>query len=281
MKIIHNIDDMRKLVREYRDNKKSIGFVPTMGALHKGHMSLVESSKKDNDITVMSIYVNPTQFGPKEDLASYFRPIEQDKEMAQYYNVDVLFLPSDEIMYKTNETAFVTENTLSQILCGAYRPGHFQGVCTIVTKLLHIVSPHHIYLGQKDAQQLRILQKMVSELFFDVKVVPAQTIREDDGLACSSRNGYLHDEERLVAPSIYQSILLAKNAFEKGERRSEVLLSIVRSHLQKFPLVDVQYIEIVSWDNFEKIELIEKTTLLAVACFVGKTRLIDNIIFTP
>ncbi|MEZ4819517.1 MAG: pantoate--beta-alanine ligase [Bdellovibrionota bacterium] len=203
MKIVQTIAEVQSFVREKKKNGQSIGFVPTMGALHKGHMSLIDASKQENNVTVMSIYVNPTQFGPKEDLASYFRPIEKDKAMARDYAVDLLFLPSDETMYSRLQSVAVTEKHLSQVLCGAYRPGHFDGVCTIVSKLLHIVNPDRLYSGMKDAQQLRIIEKW-SKIYFSLCKWFQLQPREDDGLACSSCNNYLDTNRREIAPVLFQ-----------------------------------------------------------------------------
>lgn len=281
MKIASDIQTLRNHLRGFSQSNQTVGFVPTMGALHKGHISLVQSSKRQNDKTVMSIYVNPTQFGPKEDLASYFRPIEKDKELAQSFGVDVLFLPDDSMMYPEHTPIRIHEAHFSNTLCGAYRPGHFDGVCTVVAKLLHLVQPTRLYLGKKDAQQLRVLTHMVRALFFDVEVVGAPTVREEDGLACSSRNGYLTPQERSIAPEIYRALTKAAVEFEEGERDRKKLLRQAQDHLQTIDPIDVQYLELLSWDRFEADDVVTTPSILAIAAVLGKTRLIDNVWLTP
>lgn len=279
MIIAHSTQELRAFLSQSVAQDASVGFVPTMGALHQGHISLVQASKKQCDVTVMSIFVNPTQFGPKEDLSSYFRPIEKDTEMAKTYGVDVLFLPGEQDIYPPLDSFTISEQTFSSKLCGAYRPGHFQGVCTVVAKLLHLVRPNYLFLGKKDAQQLRIIEKMVEDLFFDVTVVGAPTVREESGLAFSSRNGYLSKDERGAASILYKSLTRAQIEFEKGQRNPDALVACVDEVLSSEPKVRPQYVEILQWRDFARpVQRIDQTCLLAIACFIGDTRLIDNII---
>jgi len=281
MKIVSTIAQAKTFVQNMRQDNKSIGFVPTMGALHQGHMSLVQACQQDNDITVMSIYVNPTQFGPQEDLASYFRPIEQDTQMALDYGVDLLFLPSDQHMYAPQASTYVVERRISQLLCGKYRPGHFDGVCTIVLKLLNILTPHRLYLGLKDVQQFRIIENMARDLCLPVEVIGTKIIREKDGLACSSRNLYLSPELRLIAPILFQALSSTKALLESGETSAAQLITHTRKIIGQEKELGIQYIELLDWMDFTPIAQVQNTCVLALACFLGKTRLIDNIRLSP
>ncbi|MCB0326976.1 MAG: pantoate--beta-alanine ligase [Bdellovibrionales bacterium] len=260
---------------------QDIGFVPTMGALHEGHLSLVDQSLAHRKRTVMSIFVNPAQFGPQEDLDAYPRPFEKDMELAKSRGVDLLFSPEVSEMYGRPDSIRITENHFSRDLCGKYRKGHFDGVCTIVAKLLLLIQPSHLYLGNKDAQQVRVLEKMCQDLFFSTKVIGVPTVREESGLAMSSRNQYLSTEEKHLAAQLYQALSKAKDIFVEGERNSEVILSVARKHLDAFPDINLQYIELLQWEDFSKPERVQKKSLLALAAFLGKTRLIDNVFLDP
>ena len=278
MQISHDLKTWRQQKNELCKKGDSLGFVPTMGALHAGHLSLVEKAKQHCDRTVMSIFVNPTQFAPTEDFALYPRPIEKDIELAKQAGVDLLFIPSPETIYTETPSIRVRETHFSQHLCGKFRPSFFEGICTVVCKLLQIVQPSHLILGQKDAQQVRILQSMCSQLFFPTEVLVGDIIREENGLAMSSRNRYLCDAERKEAASIYASLQKAKLAFETGERETQKILGLVTESLQTSTSVEPQYVELCQWSDFSQPSQIKSKSLLAIAAFIGKTRLIDNIL---
>ncbi|EKF49382.1 pantoate--beta-alanine ligase [Thermosipho africanus H17ap60334] len=277
MKVIEKIEEMKKISREILESKKAIGFVPTMGFLHEGHLSLVKAAKSENDITVVSIFVNPTQFGPNEDYNNYPRDLERDLSMLKDMEVDYVFVPSVEEMYPDSFSTYVEEIKLSRFLCGASRPGHFRGVCTVVTKLFNIVKPTRAYFGQKDAQQFRVLRRMVRDLNMDVELVEMPIVREPDGLALSSRNTYLNDEERKEAVRLYKSLLRAKELIESGEKDVEIIKNEMKKILTH-PLLRIDYIEIVDEENLEPVEKIDRRVIIAIAVFVGRARLIDNMI---
>ncbi|MBZ4650514.1 pantoate--beta-alanine ligase [Thermosipho sp. (in: thermotogales)] len=277
MKVIEKIEEMKKISKEILESKKAIGFVPTMGFLHEGHLSLVKAAKSENDITVVSIFVNPTQFGPNEDYNNYPRDLERDLSMLKDMEVDYVFVPSVEEMYPDSFSTYVEEIKLSRFLCGASRPGHFRGVCTVVTKLFNIVKPTRAYFGQKDAQQFRVLRRMVRDLNMDVELVEMPIVREPDGLALSSRNTYLNDEERKEAVRLYKSLLRAKELIESGEKDVEIIKNEMKKILTH-PLLRIDYIEIVDEENLEPVEKIDRRVIIAIAVFVGRARLIDNMI---
>ncbi|MDK2838732.1 MAG: pantoate--beta-alanine ligase [Thermosipho sp. (in: thermotogales)] len=277
MKVIEKIEDMKKISKEILESKKTIGFVPTMGFLHEGHLSLVKAAKSENDITIVSIFVNPTQFGPNEDYNNYPRDLERDLSMLKDMEVDYVFVPSVEEMYPDSFSTYVEEIKLSRFLCGASRPGHFRGVCTVVTKLFNIVKPTRAYFGQKDAQQFRVLRRMVRDLNMDVELVEMPIVREPDGLALSSRNTYLNDEERKEAVRLYKSLLRAKELIESGEKDVEIIKNEMKKILTH-PLLRIDYIEIVDEENLEPVEKIDRRVIIAIAVFVGRARLIDNMI---
>jgi len=276
-KLIRSIDDMKSIVKELKENKKSIGFVPTMGYLHRGHISLVECSKKDNDITVLSIFVNPIQFGENEDFDKYPRDIERDLEIANQAGVDYIFNPDYKEMYPEGYSTYVIMESMVDKLCGAYREGHFKGVLTVVNKLFNIVKPDRAYFGKKDYQQYKVIQKMVKDLNMDVEVVGCPLIREEDGLALSSRNKYLSPEERESALSLSKALFKAKELFEAGERDVDKLKSVIRDIISAYPNTNIQYIEIVDGETLESKDKAERGDVIALAVFVGDTRLIDNI----
>lgn len=279
MKFVEKIEEIREMVKNEKHRGKKIGFVPTMGCLHEGHLSLIRKAKEISDCVVVSIFVNPMQFGPNEDFDKYPRTLENDMKLIKNEGVFALFHPSIKEMYPNNFSSYVEiKGKISEIMCGARRIGHFRGVATVVSKLFNIITPDIAVFGQKDAQQAKIIQKMVKELNFDVKIVISKTIREEDGLAMSSRNSYLNKEERCVAPLIYEGLMNAKRAFEFGEKSSEKLKEIVKKTILKSPLFTIDYIELVDYDTFEEIEKVEVPSLLSVACFLSKTRLIDNVI---
>ena len=276
--IVEKVKDMKKLSEKYLKENKTIGFVPTMGFLHEGHLSLVRRAREENDIVVVSIFVNPTQFGPNEDYESYPRDFERDVKLLKELNVDVVFYPSVEEMYPKDFSTYVEETKLSRYLCGKSRPGHFRGVCTIVTKLFNIVRPTRAYFGQKDAQQFRVIKRMVRDLNMDVELVECPIVREHDGLAMSSRNIYLSDDERAQALALYNSLKLAENLIKNGERDAEVVKNAMKEFLSRYDKVKIDYVEIVDEETLEPVKHIEGKVIVAIACWVGKARLIDNVI---
>jgi len=278
MRLVHTVAEMKKIVNDILKSGKSIGFVPTMGYLHKGHLSLVEAARKENDVVVVSIFVNPTQFGPNEDYNRYPRDLERDLRLLEPIGVDYVFNPSVEEMYPAIYSTYVEEVELSKYLCGASRPGHFRGVCTVVTKLFNIVKPTKAYFGQKDAQQFRVLKRMVRDLNMDVEMIEMPIVREEDGLAMSSRNVYLNPEERKEATRLYKSLLKAKELIESGERDVQKIKSEMLKILDH-PLLKVDYVEVVDEETLRPVEKIERKVIVALAVFVGKARLIDNMIF--
>jgi len=276
--IVTRLEDMQRLSLEYKRRGKTVGFVPTMGYLHEGHTSLINIARKHADIVVVSIFVNPIQFGPSEDYNRYPRDIERDKEILEKMGVDIMFYPSVDDLYPEGFTTYVEVKGLSDKLCGRYRPGHFRGVTTVVAKLFNIVIPDIAVFGEKDAQQAIIIKRMVRDLNFPVKIIVGPTVREPDGLAMSSRNEYLTEEERKVAPAIYQSLLLAKNLVEQGERDASKIIAAMYEFLSKYERIKVEYIEIVDKEGLNPIERLEKgEALIAIAAYLGKARLIDNI----
>lgn len=275
--VIADLDEMRRLVMEARGAGKTVGFVPTMGYFHRGHLSLMERARAENDLVVVSIFVNPTQFGPAEDFQEYPRDLERDLAMAEEAGVDIVFHPRVEDMYPQPYRTYVVVEGITETLCGAFRPGHFRGVATVVTKLFHIIPAHRAYFGAKDAQQALVIKKMVEDLNFDIEIVVCPTVREEDGLAMSSRNVYLKEAERKAATALYRSLLAAREMLERGERRSSVLLEEMRRVLDQEPLVRPEYVEIVDCVDLEPVEKVEGEVLIALAAKVGRARLIDNL----
>lgn len=281
MKVICKKNELKEIISEAKKTK-NIALVPTMGALHKGHKSLIDRAVKENDFTIVSVFVNPTQFGPNEDYDKYPRTLEDDIKLCTLADADVVFAPSpkemyDDIYFEEKETTLVCPPyKYVNKLCGKSRPGHFDGVCTVVSKLFNLSKCKRAYFGKKDAQQLFIIKKMVSELDFDIEIVPVDIVREDDGLATSSRNTYLSDSDRKIAPNIYRGLNKAKELYNKGIKESQTLIDASMSYLEEF---DVDYVEIVSIDDFEKIDIIDKKALMLVAAKTPdkKVRLIDNI----
>lgn len=282
MDVIQTIADMREWSRESLRLDRSIGFVPTMGYLHDGHISLAERSVLENDLTVMSIFVNPTQFGPSEDLATYPRDLEGDLQKADEAGVQVVFAPSAEEMYGEGSLTMVSVGHLTDRMCGMSRgQAHFRGVCIVVAKLLNIVTPTRMYLGQKDAQQALVIGRMVQDLCIDTEVIVCPIVREGDGLAMSSRNKYLSDEERERATVLYRALCAGRDAIRKGEDDPMRIREIMTTHILTVPDVDIDYLEIVDADTLIDMEKIDDLTLLAGAVFVGSTRLIDNLLVHP
>lgn len=278
MEVITSVSEMQSRSMKMRCDGRVIGFVPTMGYFHEGHLSLMRRAKSECDIVVVSIFVNPIQFAPGEDYERYPRDIERDLKMAEEVGVDIIFSPSIEEMYPEGYSTYVHVEKLTEGLCGAFRLGHFRGVTTVVTKLFNIVMPHKAYFGEKDYQQLVVIKRMVRDLNFPIEIVPCPTVREEDGLAMSSRNVYLSPEEKRAALLLSRGLMAAKELFERGERNAKALKRIVEEHLRSSPIVQPQYIEVVDAETLEPVECIEGDVVIALAAFVGKARLIDNVI---
>lgn len=279
MKVLKKISDVREVVKKWRKEGYTIGFVPTMGYLHEGHESLIKRASKENDKVVVSVFVNPMQFGPKEDLASYPRDLEHDSAVCERAGADIIFHPEAEEMYLDDFASFVDVNGLSEGLCGKSRPIHFRGVCTVVTKLFNIVTPDRAYFGQKDAQQLAIIKRIVRDLNMNLEIIGCPIVREEDGLAKSSRNTYLSKEERIAATILSKSLKAGKEAIDKGERDSSKVIDVITNVLNSEPLAKIDYVEVVDSLSMAKVDKIEKSVLVAIAVYIGKTRLIDNFIF--
>lgn len=276
MKILNAIAAMRAWSLDAKRAGARIAFVPTMGALHAGHISLMHTARSNADRLVVSIFVNPLQFGPQEDFERYPRDLERDRSLCEAAGVDVLFHPQVEEMYGGRPSVYVEGNELSQGLCGAFRPGHFRGVLTVVTKLLNIVCPDVAVFGQKDAQQARLIQQLVGDLNFPVSVLVAPTLREADGLAMSSRNMYLNPDERMRASGISKALRAGVVLASTGERNAEKIKEAMRSVLDKAKPDQVEYVEIVAWETLLPVEQIDRKCLAAIAARFGNTRLIDN-----
>ncbi len=280
------IETNPSVVRAYSDAQrragKKIGFVPTMGYLHQGHMSLVEYAAHENDVVIVSIYVNPTQFAPTEDLAKYPRDFEKDKALCENAGVAMIFFPTNESMYPNGFNTYVVPEALSQNLCGKSRPIHFRGVCTVVTKLFNIVNPDAAYFGQKDYQQYKIIEQMVVDLNMTTRTVPCPIVRESDGLAMSSRNVYLSVDERRFALSISQALGMARDMLSAGERKASVILEVMHTHIEKTGIARVDYLQCVNETTLEDVENIDCVAKVVFACAVyfGKTRLIDNMVWS-
>lgn len=277
--IINTIQELKRLLKNARDSKKTIGFVPTMGFLHEGHLSLIRRAKLENDIVVVSIFVNPTQFGPNEDFATYPRDIDADTKHATEAGADVIFNPSVGEMYPEGSSSWVeVEGDITTILCGASRPTHFKGVTTVVNILFNLVQPDKAYFGQKDAQQAAVLTKMVRDLHIEVEMVICPIVREADGLALSSRNTYLNKDERAQATILNKSLQMANEAFLKGETNAGNLVKLIENNINTMPLAEIDYVKIYSYPSLAKCDKIVQTAIIALAVKFGKTRLIDNII---
>ncbi len=279
IKIINTPEQMQQHADALRCSGKSIAFVPTMGCLHEGHLSLIRIAKIHGDYTVLSIFVNPAQFGANEDFDSYPKQFEKDARAAEAEGVDTIFAPEKESLYGNGYETYVTLENLPHHLCGLFRPGHFRGVATVVTKLFNIVKPHAAVFGEKDFQQLAVIRRMTSDLNLDVKIIGAPIVREPDGLAMSSRNIYLSDDQRPSALSLYQSLLMAKEMIGKGETRAARIIEKVSRHIESLPETEIDYVTLSDPDTLDEVETIDGTVLLALAVRVGgKCRLIDNMV---
>uniref|UniRef100_A0A7C2ID57 Pantothenate synthetase n=1 Tax=Ammonifex degensii TaxID=42838 RepID=A0A7C2ID57_9THEO len=281
MQIFDKIADMRAYLAEARARGERIGFVPTMGFLHKGHLALIRSAREDPEVdrVVVSIFVNPLQFGPREDYRTYPRDLKRDEELCRSGGTDALFIPPVEEMYPEGFATYVEVTGITELLCGRSRPGHFRGVATVVAKLFNIVQPDSAYFGIKDAQQVVVIRRMVADLNFPVKVKVHPTVREEDGLAVSSRNVYLGPEERQAATVLYRSLKLAGEAIARGERDAARLKQFIEETITAEPLARLDYAEVVSWPDLKPIESLQPgEVLLAVAAYFGRARLIDNLL---
>jgi pantoate--beta-alanine ligase len=281
MKVCSTIFEARTACRDARGRGKRLGLVPTMGALHEGHLSLVRAARAQCDVVAVSIFVNPTQFGPTEDLTKYPRQFERDCELLEKEDVEILFAPPIEEIYPDGEVTWVTVEGLSEKLDGRSRPGHFRGVTTVVAKLFHIIEPDAAFFGQKDAAQLTVIRRMVRDLNFPVAIVACSIVREPDGLAMSSRNAYLRREERGRALVLQRSLQRVSQEFQSGERMAARLISAAKEIFAREAQVVLDYFEIVDPDTLEPVERISQTTVVAVAAYVGSTRLIDNLLLKP
>lgn len=278
MRVIEKISDMKAAVKSQKESGKSIGFVPTMGYLHDGHMSLVRASKMENDFTVMSIFVNPTQFGPNEDYDKYPRDMNRDVRLAEEAGVDIVFAPTVQEMYPDGYKTYVNVEGLTETLCGKSRPGHFRGVTTVVCKLFNIIQPDKAYFGQKDAQQVAVVKKMVKDLNMNLEIIMCPIVREPDGLAMSSRNVYLKPEERKAAVILSRSLFEAEDMIKNGERDKAKIIRHITRKIMSENLAEIDYVQVVDAENLQEIESINGKVLIAIAARFGGTRLIDNTI---
>jgi pantoate--beta-alanine ligase len=275
MQVVKTIAEMRELRQQLSG---SVGFVPTMGYLHDGHLSLVKQARAETSTVVVSIFVNPTQFGPSEDLGTYPRDLNRDLKMLEQERTDIVFVPSDEEMYPSAYSSWVDVEKVTDYLEGASRPGHFRGVATVCTKLFNIVQPSKAYFGQKDAQQAVVMKKMVADLNMDLEIVVSPTLRESDGLAMSSRNTYLNPRERKAALVLFKSLSLARQLWQDGEKDADRIRQQMTSLIQKEPLAQIDYVSIADANTLAELETIDRPALASLAVRIGKARLIDNVI---
>ena len=278
MKVVTTVKEVRDYVKQWKKNGETVGFVPTMGYLHEGHGSLITKARENNDKVVVSIFVNPMQFGPTEDLDSYPRDLEKDSKFCESLGADLIFHPEPEEMYHDDFSSYVDMSVLTEELCGLSRPVHFRGVCTVVTKLFNIVQPDNAYFGQKDAQQLAIIKHMVQDLNMDINVVGCPIVREEDGLAKSSRNTYLSPEERKAALILSKTVKLAKELIDAGEKDADVVVAKMKENIETEPMAKIDYVKAVNGLTMQQQKEIKAPMLIAMAVYIGKTRLIDNMI---
>lgn len=280
MQIVSTVEEVREQVKAWRQGGLSVGLVPTMGYLHEGHRSLIDKAVEQNDRVVVSVFVNPIQFGPGEDLATYPRDLERDAVLCENAGASLIFHPEPADMYFDDFCTYIDMSGLTEGLCGKTRPTHFRGVCTVVGKLFNIVEPDRAYFGQKDAQQLAVIRRMVRDLNFPLEIVGCPIIREEDGLAKSSRNTYLSPEERRAAVILHKGLEKGEELVRSGEKSAAVVKKVIRDILESEPLARVDYVDIVDFDNIQEIDTLGDSVLVAVAVYIGKTRLIDNFIVT-
>ena len=278
MKIVETIAEVREQVKQWRKEGLTVGLVPTMGYLHEGHKSLIDRAVAENDRVVVSVFVNPMQFGPSEDLESYPRDMDRDAALCEKAGASLIFHPDPSEMYHKDFSSFVDMTTLTGGLCGKTRPIHFRGVQTVVLKLFHIVTPDRAYFGQKDAQQLAVIKRMVKDLNVDTEIIGCPIIREEDGLAKSSRNTYLSADERQAALVLSRSLKIGKQLVDAGEKSAQAVKDAIIAEINKEPLAKIDYVDVVDFDTITPVDEIKGTTLVAIAVYIGKTRLIDNFI---
>ncbi len=276
--VVHEIEEVREAVRQWRNEGLSVGLVPTMGYLHAGHKSLIDRAVKENDRVVVSLFVNPMQFGPTEDLNTYPRDLEADTKLCDASGAHIIFNPEPKEMYADGFCSFVDMTGPTSELCGKSRPIHFRGVCTVVNKLFNIVTPDRAYFGQKDAQQLAVIRRMVKDLNIPIEIVACPIVREADGLAKSSRNTYLNAEERQAALVLSRAVKLGQDLVEKGERDARKVVEAMKACSNAEPLAKIDYVEAVDFQSIQKVDAVENEVLFAMAVYIGKTRLIDNFI---
>lgn len=280
MKIVTQISDMQAEMQKLKQSGLTIGFVPTMGYLHEGHMTLMRQARRENDIVVLSVFVNPLQFGPNEDFDAYPRDLDHDQKVAEEAGVDYMFFPAVEEMYPRELSVSVVVKKRTNVLCGKSRPGHFDGVATVLTKLFSIVQPNKAYFGLKDAQQVAVVSGLVEDFHFPIELVPVDIVREEDGLAKSSRNVYLSDKERNQSPTLYQSLLMAQQMIIDGERRPEVIKAKIQAMIESNTDGTIDYIEILSYPDLEEMNELNGKIIIALAVKFSRARLIDNIVLT-
>lgn len=280
MQIVSTVEEVREQVKAWRQEGLSVGLVPTMGYLHEGHKSLIDKAVEQNDKVVVSVFVNPIQFGPGEDLATYPRDLERDAALCENAGASLIFHPEPEDMYFDDFCTYIDMSGLTEGLCGKTRPTHFRGVCTVVGKLFHIVEPDRAYFGQKDAQQLAVIRRMVRDLNFNLEIVGCPIVREEDGLAKSSRNTYLSPEERQAAVILHKGLEKGEQLVRAGEKSAAVVKKAIRDVIESEPLARIDYVDIVDFDNIQELDTLGDSVLAAVAVYIGKTRLIDNFIVT-
>ncbi|MFS0656555.1 pantoate--beta-alanine ligase [Bacillus sp. 179-C3.3 HS] len=278
MNVVTHFHELKELIQQHQKQQHSIGFVPTMGFLHEGHLTLAKKAREQNDLVVMSIFVNPLQFGPNEDFESYPRDMKRDELLAEEAGVDILFTPDVKEMYPHEPSITMTVQKRTDVLCGKKRPGHFDGVVTVLTKLFHLVQPTDVYFGLKDAQQVAVIDAMIEDFFFDLHLVAVPTVREEDGLAKSSRNVYLSETERQEAPTLYRALKQGKAAVEQGERDPNRLVQLIEKELIQTS-GEIDYIDIYSYPELESLPHLKGKVIIAIAVKFSKARLIDNVIF--
>jgi len=278
MKIISTITEMQEQMQKLKSEGKTIGYVPTMGFLHEGHISLMKNARPENDVVVLSIFVNPLQFGPTEDLDAYPRDFERDHKIAEAEGVDFIFYPSAEEMYPGKVSIKVSVVERTDVLCGKSRPGHFDGVATVLFKLFNIIQPTRAYFGLKDAQQVAVVHGLIKDFNFPIELISVETVREEDGLAKSSRNVYLNDEERKQAVELSKSLEMARLAIDNGERNADELVGLIKNHLNEHTTGTIDYIEIYSYPELQELETLKGKVIIALAVKFSKARLIDNTI---
>ncbi|MGG0858001.1 pantoate--beta-alanine ligase [Bacillus pumilus] len=278
MNVVTHIHELKEWIKHHQEKQHSIGFVPTMGFLHEGHLTLAKEARDQNDVVVMSIFVNPLQFGPNEDFESYPRDMKRDQRLAEEAGVDILFTPDVKEMYPNDPSITMTVQKRTDVLCGKKRPGHFDGVVTVLTKLFHLVVPTNVYFGLKDAQQVAVIDAMIKDFFFDLHLVSVPTVREENGLAKSSRNVYLSEKERQEAPALYRALKKGQSAVEKGERDVSRIYQLVEEEILQTS-GEIDYIEIYSYPELEPLQQLAGQVIIAIAVKFSRARLIDNVIF--